>query len=134
MEGSNLCMHLDTGGALCTSTRSPPPPCLRIHETIFSTDIAYRTLRPMPSPGFGQVLVRVEAVLLTADGIRPRGWRRTGSGDGGSKEGTEGESEAGKVVPGSDFCGIIIDIGPGETGGLRFHEKVVVESRSHCGT
>jgi NADPH:quinone reductase-like Zn-dependent oxidoreductase len=103
MECQNRCLFLAPDGSLAIETT------------------------PLPTPDFGQVLIRVEAVLLSSACLLPSQRRKMSSGDQGTS--------SRRMVPGSAFCGIIFDIGPGvDRNALKLHERVAVESRSFCGT
>ncbi len=77
--------------------------------------------QPQPRPGEGQVLVRVASVGICMsdvelfDGTRPEAYAQY------------------PVVPGHEWCGTIVEVGPGGRG-LQVGQRVAVEGHNFCRT
>ena len=101
--------------------------------------LVYRTDVPVPRPGAGEVLIRVEAAGVNNTDINTRiGWYskavRTGSSAGGSAGLTEADGADGSWtgaalrfprIQGADCCGHIVAVGDGVSR-ARIGERVIV--------
>ena len=86
----------------------------------------YRSDIPVPTPGPGDVLIRVEAAGVNNTDINTRtAWYSKGDADDGDAS-WSGAALRFPRIQGADVCGTIVDVGPGVTES-RLGQRVLIE-------